>query len=81
MTTKTERANMDSIQKCLGKMKKAAKEEIAGNKEAGNAAHTNAWTHVLAKVTTLHAEVTDLGLEHFPEFFEEIVLKGGGGGR
>jgi len=81
MSTKTERANMTIIQNALGDIKKAAKAEIIGNKATGDAKHLNAWTHVLGKTITLHAEITDLGFEHFPEFFGEVVIKGGGGGR
>ena len=81
MSTKTERENMKIIQNALGDIKKAAKAEIVGNKATGDAEHLNAWTHVLGKTITLHAEITDLGFEHFPEFFGGIVIKGGGGGR
>ena len=81
MTTKTERRNMERIQDALGVIKAAAIEEMAGNKAQGDAAHMNAWTMVLGKTTVLHAELTDIGMTNFPEFFGEIVIKGGGGGR
>lgn len=82
MATKTERRNMERSQDALGVLKAAAIEEMAGNKSQGNARIMNAWTKVLGKVTILHAEMTEIGLDNFPEFFaDEIVIKGGGGGR
>lgn len=79
MATKTERRNMERIQDALNVIKAAAKEEIKGNTEQGDARHLNAWTMTLGKVTVLHAELTEIGLDSFPEFFGEIVIKGGGG--
>ena len=79
MTTKTERRNMERIQDALGVIKAAALDEMAGNKAQGDAAHMNAWTMVLGKITVFHSETTAIGLEHFPEFFGEIVTRGGGG--
>lgn len=81
MTTKTERRNMERIQDALGVIKAAAREEIEGNKESGNARHLNAWCGVLHKAGVYHHEITNMGFEMFPEFFGEVVTKGGGGGR
>jgi len=41
----------------------------------------NAWTDVKGRTFTYHAQITRVGMRNFPEFFAEVVLKGGGGGR
>ncbi len=79
----TERENLEKIQKAIGAIKKAAREEIARAKAAEEPEHLNAWCKVYHKIGLYHTEMTDLGLEHFPEFFGKLVIApmGGGGGR
>lgn len=78
MASKTEVANIYKIKEALVDIKAAAKEEIKAQVEADNPDLINAWTHVLADATKMHANWTDIGLKQFPEFFGKIVTKGGG---
>ena len=81
MTTATERDSMLEIQAAIKTIKDIAQKEIRGNASAGNAVHANAWTEVHGRTTMFHAKLTKIGMKHFPEFFDEVVIKGGGGGR
>ena len=76
--SKTERKNMAIIQDALGAIKAAAAEEIKAQMSEGNAELVNAWCHVDAGIRQYHADMTDLGLKHFPEFFAEVVTRGPG---
>lgn len=75
----TERENIDAIQKAIGAIKRAAKEEIARAKEGGNPRLVNAWGKVFHSTGMHHAALTDLLFENFPEFAGEVVLMGPGG--
>ena len=84
MSANTERENIRKIQKALGVIKKASREEIARAKAEKRPEHLNAWCKVYHKIGIYHTEMTDLGLENFPEFFGGIVtapMGGGGSGR
>jgi len=75
----TERENIALIQKALGTIKAAAKEEIARAKESGNPRLINAWGKVFHSTGMHHAALTDLLFENFPEFAGEVVIMGPGG--
>lgn len=77
----TERENIDLIQDCLGKIKKAAQEEIAKAKAAGNPRLLNAWGGTFHKTGVLHFELTNLLFENFPEFAGDVVINPQFGGR
>lgn len=80
-TERTERENMERVQKAYSMIAKACDEEMARARETGNAEHLNAWYHTKADNAKGHAMATERGLKLFPDFFGEIVLqpKGGGG--
>ena len=75
-TERTERENMDRVQKAYAMIAKSCDEEMDRAREAGNAEHLNAWYHTKADNAKAHAEATTRGLEMFPDFFGDIVLGG-----
>lgn len=79
MTKRTERENMDRCQKGWAMIAKACDEEMDRAREDGNAEHLNAWYHTKANSAESHAKATERGLKLFPDFFGEIVMRGGGG--
>ena len=79
MTKRTERDNMDRVQKAYAMIAKACDEEMDRAREGGNAEHLNAWYHTKADNAKGHAMATERGLKLFPDFFGEIVMRGGGG--
>jgi len=75
----TERENIEAIQKALGAIKRAAKEEMARAKTDGDPKLINAWGKVFHSTGMHHANLTDLLFENFPAFAGEVVVMGPGG--
>lgn len=80
MTTPTERSNIDIIQNAFEKIDKAISEEIKGNQVSGDARHVNAWSKARMHKMKCHTKMTDLLLKHW-EDYDDVVTRGGGGGR
>lgn len=81
MTQKTERENIQLVQKHLAGAKRIAREERARQDELGDVAASNAWYKFEGKLMVLHGEATEDLLAHFPEHSETIApgTKSGGG--
>lgn len=73
----TEIENITAIQAAFETIKRATRQEIKRGIANSNARHVNAWTHVLADITKVHADSTDRGFDLYPEFFDSVVIKDG----
>ena len=78
MTERTERENIEGVQKHFAGIKRKCKEEFDRWVEAGDAARANAWYKLMANSMVMHAEATEDLLRLFPEH-SGVVTKGGGG--
>ena len=77
MTERTERENIEQVQKHFAGIKRKCQEEFDRWAGVGDAARANAWYKLKAKSMLMHAEATEDLLHLFPEH-SGVVTRGGG---
>ena len=81
MNERTERENIEGVQKHFAGIKRKSQAEFERWNKAGDAEKANAWYKLLANSMLMHAQATEDLLHLFPEHSGVVTRGGGGSGR